>query len=206
MKKALLIALITFGFSIQSYSFYTLTDLTSLIEKSDIIIYGEIYQIGTLNIKILVHEQLKGGNVTDTLQFRKFINWSCANRYAKYEIGQEAIFFLRIHDDNRIYGMGAGNEGEILVKDSITYFQEYERASTEGQVVEFLNPYAKYILFDVQLVIDGLRTYLNNIDIINREYEISPPGTVRIFNYEVMNISQNDFYQYALKQKRLKLL
>jgi hypothetical protein len=204
LRKALLIILVTFGISIHAYSFYTLTDLTDLIEKSDFIVYGEIHQIGTLNIKIILHDKIKGEIVSDTLQFRKFSNWSCASRYENYEIGQEAIFFLKRHKDNRIYGMGAGNEGEMLVKNDTAYFEDFKRNTKGGQKVEYLNPYVKYLLFDVNVVITGLRIYLDNLEIIQKEYLIPNPGTVICFNYEVQKLSQNEFYQFALRQKQLK--
>ncbi|MCI5055214.1 MAG: hypothetical protein MRY83_03845, partial [Flavobacteriales bacterium] len=53
------------------------------------------------------------------VRIQKFKNWTCAHRYAEYEIGQKALFFLEKRD-RKFYVMSGGNEGELpIVGDSL---------------------------------------------------------------------------------------
>jgi hypothetical protein len=206
MRKALIIILFAFGFSIHSFSFSPVNSISDLIEKSDYIVFGEIFQIGTLNIKIIIHDKIKGELRADTIQVRKFNNWSHASEYEKYEIGQKLIFFLWLNSENIIYGMGGGgNVDEIQVINDTAYIENFMHQEIGGQKIPDLHPYAKYHIFEFQVVMDGLKTYVDNLELIEREYLVATAGTVQLFSGEVQSLSQNEFYQFAIQQKVLTL-
>ena len=103
---------------------YNPTLLPELIDKSDLICYGEIVtvQSGTITAKAI--EVIKGTNPKGTISIDKFENWTCATRFAPYRIGQKEFFFLKKQKPaNQYFALGAGNEGEMPVAYQRVYYQ-----------------------------------------------------------------------------------
>ncbi len=89
---------------------YNAYGLHALIFKADLIVYGEIVNVGEADFTLKVEGAIEGE--FDKLKVKKFKNWTCAQRWTEYEVGQRALFFLGI-SGGKAYVLGAGNEGEL---------------------------------------------------------------------------------------------
>ncbi len=98
--------------------------LPQLIFQSTLIIRGTIEKVNKFTIEVKIKSTLKGV-VLNNVIISKFADWTCAQRFDKYEIGQEEIFFLT--KGTEFYQiLGAGNEGEIpIIGDKAYYKQLY---------------------------------------------------------------------------------
>lgn len=105
---------------------YSPTSLNYMILESDIAVYGEIDSI-TGNYFFLKIKNEIFGNYNDTIiKVKKFQNWICAERWTKYEVGQNVFLFL-LKDDNADWSiMSGGGEGELpIVKENIYIYSFY---------------------------------------------------------------------------------
>ena len=103
---------------------YDPTLLPELIDKSDLICYGEIVTVQSETITAKAIEVIKGTNPKGTIIIERFENWTCATRFAPYRIGQKEFFFLkRKKAFNRYFALGAANEGEMPVAQQKVYYQ-----------------------------------------------------------------------------------
>ena len=126
----------------RSASFYVPTEPFALALRADLIVDGVIVRFeetratdygndsANPTFAIRVVEVLAGQGGAPGLTINEFRDWDCAQRYAPYEVGQRAIFFLR-HERNEdgsiVPGkpfdcMGAGNDGECpVVGENVLY-------------------------------------------------------------------------------------
>jgi hypothetical protein len=109
------------------YADYDPTPLPQMIVEADLIIQGKIMRIDSVYYTIIISDQIKGYWNIKTIQINKFEDWECANRLAPYERGQEMIVFLRADTTKNEWKIiGAGNEGELMIRnDSIIYEDIY---------------------------------------------------------------------------------
>jgi hypothetical protein len=125
MKK-LFILLLFFNFHDLQAKFIPLR-LADLIDKADLIVHGEITasQGNSLDAKIL--QVIKGTSVSAPIRIDKFEDWTCANRFASYQVGQQEVFFLKRNQATGRYTvLGAGDEGEMpMMKSKVYYKQQY---------------------------------------------------------------------------------
>jgi len=202
MKKFFILLTIFCLINSISIAAYFATNFPTLIEKSNIIIFGRIISVNEHNFQVLVLKKIKFRKVHDTLNIKQFENWSCAARYSKYKIGQEAIYFIRINDDKELEIMGAANEGELIVKDKTTYIKNYDYSKIKGESFDFISKYYKYITLDIQTVIEGISIYLNNNEVINREILNYSTGRV-VYQYSYVDrLPRNGFLTIVIEQKR----
>ncbi len=202
MKKILIIAILILLKFTPSFAKYYTTFLPTLIENSHIIVYGRIVSIDKTNFRIQVIKIFKSKVKSDTLTIKQFRNWTCAIRYTEYKVGQEAIYFLRIDEDKNLKVMGAGNEGELIVKDRLTYIEDFDFNNYETKSYDFLPYYKKYIKLDIESVIEGIYIYLNNNEVINREFLNFSTGRV-VYQYSYIDrLPRNDFLAIVIDQKR----
>ena len=92
--------------------------LSQLILRAEKIVYGEITCVDTDVFEIRVRESLEADDQWVTV--RKFGEWNCGSRWADYQPGQQALFFLR-RVEGRWYPMGGGNEGELPIHGNRLY-------------------------------------------------------------------------------------
>jgi hypothetical protein len=202
MKKFFLLVTILCLVNSISRAAYYATYFPTLIEKSNIIVHGRIISVDEENFHVLVLKKIKSNKLIDTLKIQKFQNWSCAARYSKYKIGQEAIYFIRINEYKELEVIGAANEGELIVKDSTTYIKDYDYNKLKTEKFDFLSNYYEYITMDIQTVIEGISVYLNNIEVINREFLNYNSGRV-VYQYSYIDrLPKNDFLTIIIDQKR----
>jgi len=87
MKKLLLILAATLSF-FKAQADYDPILLPELIDKSDLIFYGEIVTIKKESMTAKALEIIKGANPKSNIIIDKFENWTCAKRFAPYSIGR----------------------------------------------------------------------------------------------------------------------
>lgn len=96
--------------------------LSSLCGGADLIIIGSITEVRAETFRVDVVQTITGSLDSAPLEVCKFVDWTCARRWAPYEIGQRVLLFLtRGAPDkpNAWQIMGAGGEGEMLVENDI---------------------------------------------------------------------------------------
>lgn len=108
---------------------YEPTLLPDLIDRSELVVHGTIKKTRQYTCSLQLKEVLKGDFPTDSLLVcDKFKDWTCAQRFDKYEAGQEELFFLFKGYDPYHRAIGGGNEGEMpVVGDSVYYKAQYLR-------------------------------------------------------------------------------
>ncbi|MBK7938177.1 MAG: hypothetical protein IPJ82_14305 [Lewinellaceae bacterium] len=108
---------------------YEPTLLPELIDKSSLIVHGRIEKTDKYTFSLQLNEVLKGDFPVDSvLVCGQFKDWTCAQRFDKYQTGQEALFFLFKGYDPHYKALGGGNEGEMpIVEDSVYYKSQYLR-------------------------------------------------------------------------------
>lgn len=108
---------------------YQPTLLPDLIDRSELVVHGTIKKTDKYTCSLQLKEVLKGDFPTDSLLVcDKFKDWTCAQRFDKYEAGQEELFFLFKGYDPYHRAIGGGNEGEMpVVGDSVYYKAQYLR-------------------------------------------------------------------------------
>lgn len=181
---------------------YSETYLTTLIEKSEIIVYGKIIAVDDETFSVVSLSKIKTTSKHDTLIIRKFVNWTCAHRYSQYEIGQEAVFFLYKDKDNNLRTMGAANEGELIVKADTAYIADYAQKTFPSKKIDFISKYAHFIIVDLKTLIQGLKIYLDNIDVIEKEVKANNDRTVAYQYSYIDRLPKNYFLSIVLDQKQ----
>ncbi len=201
MKKYIILITVILNFN-SAFSSYIATYLPTLIETSNVIVYGKIISVNTSSFKIQVIEKIKAlATNQDTLVVEKFNNWACASRYLNYEIGQEAIYFLKRSKDKKLRVIGAGNEGEIFSKLDTAYVRDYEQTQFKSQHYSFLSKYEKFIAIRLKEVIQGIKTYLQNKEAIAKELEAERDNT-SVYKYKSIDkLPKNYFLSIILDQK-----
>jgi hypothetical protein len=187
----------------KSYSFYVATHLPTLIEKSKIIVYARIISVDKETFRIATIKRIKSTHKSDTLTIQKFKDWTCASRYSNYEVGQEGIFFIELNKNNKFQTVGAGNEGELVVKSDSVYVPDYlEQKTFPSKKVDFISKYSKFITVNLQTVIQGIKIYADNADSINKELKNDGPGTV-VYQYSTIDkLPKNYFLSIVIDQKQ----
>lgn len=107
----------------KSFASYNRTTLPELIIDSELILQGKIIHQDSTTFTLLITDPIKGNYQKKSIRIQKFEDWECANRLTKYKVGQEEIVFLRWYSKTKKwYIKGAGDEGELFIKnDSIIY-------------------------------------------------------------------------------------
>jgi hypothetical protein len=152
---------------------YEPTPLPQLIIESDIILEGEIISQDSLTFTLEILSWIKGDSISKNITVEKFEDWTCANRIAKYEVGQKEIVFLLQHIKTKKWiTMGAGNEGELLIQnDSITYEDIYWDSKSGCLELEYFDQEVcgwRYLLKDFKA---GIEFYISEFTNLKSEYK-----------------------------------
>lgn len=204
MLKLIIISSIVVLNFFNSLSYYNPTYLPSLLEKSEIIVHARLISVEKESFKVVVLKNLYSLNNKnfDTLEIKKFNDWTCAYRYSEYKIGQEAIYFLKIDKDKQYQTLGAGNEGELIVKSNQVFISDYNQKIVESMDYHFLIPDKKYIKIDIETTIEGIRIYLDKKELITKELEAKSPNSNVVYQISTIErLPNNIFLKIVLDQK-----
>lgn len=178
--------------------------MPSLLEKSEIIVHARIISVEKESFKVVVLKNLYSLNNKnfDTLVIKKFNDWTCAYRYSEYEIGQEAIYFLKINKDNHYQTLGTGNEGELIVKSNQVFISDYNQKIVESMEYDFLIPDKKYIKIDLETTIEGIRIYQDKKELIAKELEANSASSNVVYQISTIEkLPNNIFLKIVIDQK-----
>jgi hypothetical protein len=116
MNKVL-IAILLFLLTSATKAYYIPLPLYSMVLKAEKIVSGEIISLDSMTFTIKIENSLTGEKGMLTIE--KFNDWTCAQRWTEYRIGQKMFLFLITHE-GRLVTMSGGNEGELpMIRDSI---------------------------------------------------------------------------------------
>jgi len=202
MKKRLIVFFIFSLTSIIGYGSYSRTFLPKLIENAKVIVYGQIISVDKTTFKVVTIKKIKSTSSSDTLTIKKFKNWECAFRYSTYEIGQKALFFLVTNKNDELQTMGIGNEGEMIVRSDSAFIEDYGQKIFEVKKYNFISRYTPFICLNVETVIKGIKIYLENAELINKELNRDSPGTIAYQYSTIEKLQKNDFLSVVIDQKQ----
>lgn len=125
MKKlSFIISIIVFGFNSRA-DYFPLT-LPEMIIQSDLIVYGEIVHVEDFTFIIQISGVVSGNYSDDTVNIRKFDDFSCAARWTKYVTGQHVFLFLKNNKDEHFWKiLSDGGEGELPLYDGKVYLSSW---------------------------------------------------------------------------------
>ncbi|MDF1698326.1 MAG: hypothetical protein P1U56_20925 [Saprospiraceae bacterium] len=135
MIRTIILALLLFN-QLHAKADYAPMALHELIIKSDKIVYGEIVELSSEHFKFKVKGSLTGDK--GVLKIRRFMDWTCASRWTKYETGQKLLLFLFSNND-KLHIMGAGDEGELPISDNSVYVHGLSLGYVNGDQNDILN-------------------------------------------------------------------
>ena len=203
-KNILLLTIILLKYN--AYSVYVKTFLPSLIEKSKIIVHGKIVSVDRETFKIVTIKKIKSISKADTLTIQKFKDWTSASRYSKYEIGQEAIYFIELKK-GKLKIIGDGNEGELFVKSDSAYFDNdgetvYCGIKFPTKRVNFLLKHNMYTIINLGIVIQGIQQYLENLKLIDNQIKKDYRDTISHRHDYIDKLPKNIFLAIIIDQRR----
>src|SRR5688572_26348041 len=101
---------------------------------ADVVVAGEIVDVGSAAFALRVEERIVAPDVPDRMKVRRFVDWTCAQRWAEYRAGQRVLLFLdwpaATSSEFRI--LGGGGEGEMPLSGSEVIVRGYEVLGHEG--------------------------------------------------------------------------
>jgi len=173
MKKTIIILILILGVVICRAD-YNSTFLPDLIEASELIVHIKITKDLNDNFEAEILNKLKGDNKLKRIIIKKFEDWTCAQRWSKYSIGQEALIFLKKHKKEKYWViMGAGNEGEMSIEKEKLYYKSpiYQNEFLEHhRYYDLNNGKINAVKFELADVFQSIKTYLDKIETINKMF------------------------------------
>jgi hypothetical protein len=115
---------------------YNRLEIHELFAFADNIVLGSISSLEEETFVLAVEEWIVGEPGGPTMRLKRFVDWTCATRWAEYRVGQRVLLFVR---EGR--AMGAGDEGDWPVQ--------------QGEV---LIPYFIHDREPVQRIVEGERS------------------------------------------------
>lgn len=111
---------------------YSPPPLNDLVLASDAIVVGEIVALGSDTFTLRVDEVVAGQVSSPRIEVERFVDWTCAARWAPYATGQRALIFLNARGP-RWQIRSAGGEGEMpLVGDRVHVSSYYDSLAPPG--------------------------------------------------------------------------
>lgn len=105
---------------------YSPTQLHYMILEADLTVYGEIDSVIDNYFFLKIKNKVFGEYNDTIIKVKKFVNWTCAQRWTEYKAGQNVFLFL-VKDINKNWSiMSGGGEGELpIVKENIYLYAFY---------------------------------------------------------------------------------
>lgn len=95
---------------------YDRYQLHELCLEADVVVVGRIVDLDQHTFEVSISRRIAGGEVPERVRMQRFVNWTCAARFAPYKRDQELLLFLRrSRDGQSLRPIGAGCEGEMPV-------------------------------------------------------------------------------------------
>jgi hypothetical protein len=170
-----------------------------ILERAEIIIEGEIVQLGDSTVVIDIKNCLKGSDLKANITIRKYKDWTCAYRWSKYEIGQKAIFGIQKNKNNEYSIVGFGNEGEFPIIDNNVYYITY----LSRNIYPELGNEGGY-KFTHEEAISGINEYLNKVE-EGRMYENKEEVLNSLYLQENKFLEKIIAYHVILNYKKYNL-
>ncbi len=101
---------------------YRMLSLHEMILEADKIVYGAITEVDSLSFTLNIEGNFTGSE--KVLKIQKHQNWTCAWRWASYEVGQRLLLFLT-ERDGKLHQMGPGNESELPLSGDYAFIQRF---------------------------------------------------------------------------------
>lgn len=134
IRSFLLIILLTASV-IAAKADYRYRSISEIVAKNNYAAIGTIVRLDTNYFWLKVDSMITGEWQRDTIPIMRFYDWSCAVRYAEYQIGQKEIVFFNksnnVLPEFEYLGYGGGGEfelqliGDTVVKYSASYGESY---------------------------------------------------------------------------------
>ena len=107
-------------------------------------------------------ETVKGANPKGSIVIDKFKNWTCANRFAPYRIGQKLFFFLKKKKSViQYFALGAANEGEVPVANQKVYYQnQYLSIDKNPELFKIYGGVLRGYVYDKSEFVEAVKFYI----------------------------------------------
>ncbi|AUC77086.1 hypothetical protein [Olleya sp. Bg11-27] len=112
MKSILITFILVLNFNTLKFDKNTVS-YSRLIPLSELIVEGNIKSLSDSSFEFLVTDFIKG-NEKMVIKVKKWREWQCDMRHAKYELGQRLILILTRNEDG-IYEAMNGSTGELII-------------------------------------------------------------------------------------------
>ncbi len=111
---------------------YDAYKLHELIACADLAVAGTILQVEPDTFVLQVEEELFGTAPATRMELKRFRDWTCARRWAKYAKGQRVLLFL---NGGRV--LGAGDEGDMpILDDGVVVGYRLRNIETQTHLVD----------------------------------------------------------------------
>lgn len=163
--------------------------LRDLIEGSTLIVHGSIEKTDKYTFSLRLTEVVKGDFPVDSaLVCSKFKDWTCAQRFDKYEAGQQELFFLFKGYAPHYSALGGGNEGEMpVVGDSVYYKAQYLRIDKNPVAFKVYGGQISGYRFALADFKKAVKYYLENTAAINEKIKQDKFQSLRKINNPVLD-------------------
>jgi hypothetical protein len=134
MIRSCILTFILLLFLVPSKADYQPLSLPEMIIQAECIAYGTIQftddEFFTLEIENLVYGSMNEKQIT----VKRFVDFSCASRWAPYAPGQKVFLFLKKNTLNQWTILSDGGEGELPVEDDKIYISSWYGFDLEFKV------------------------------------------------------------------------
>ncbi len=206
--KNLLFILIIFSSINEARADFVPIDFISMTHKASEIASGEIICVDENVFELKANRSLNSTN--NILTIRKFEDWTCAVRWSEYFVGQKILVFL-VKDENGLYPIGAGNEGEMPIFKNNVYPSLMTWCFDYGELKR-IKPYPEFKKYDseeyvgIELDLDFMWEYIKTLkdcfEFSSVRYSRVKSGKWTCSSEKALEL-KNSHKLYALTFKRL---
>ncbi|MEK7486528.1 MAG: hypothetical protein AABZ60_19565, partial [Planctomycetota bacterium] len=108
---------------------YAPPDFFDMVGASDFVFLGEIQEVRESTFVLKIEDILVGSYDGKTIEIQQFKDWTCARRWAPYQVGQRVIAFVCAVEESKhpvpFALRSAGDEGEFPVLGEYVHYNGY---------------------------------------------------------------------------------
>lgn len=186
-----------------AWSFIMPPKLFQIVEYSSIISYAKIISVGEKDFKVLTLRGIKACEKWDTITIFKNTEWQI-NENCRHSIGKSAIFFINTDKENKNTVEWSFDQGEMMVVND-SAFIKYPLAYSSFPLKKYLcnDKTSEMPCLPVSVIHKGIRLYLSNLELINKELEENNVGEETAFKDGPLNkLPYNEFLHLLIEDKR----
>jgi hypothetical protein len=101
---------------VEAASKYKPLDLYEMIGLADLLAAGTITELNDDELVLRLEHVGFGEVAGDSIRIERFVDWTCARRYAPYEVGQRCVYFLARGSSDAYRILSDGGEGEMPIE------------------------------------------------------------------------------------------